>query len=1309
MASKDSPGGYHDVPQATDWDANRKLYEPSMKTLGSFPRKIGPAADVRELEYISSLLQNADDAGRIDGTISSKDIAPYLSSRYGMEITPEQAVDIAKNLCGGKKRSDLAAQKQIHDKEMIDKTQKTHENDSVSKDGEEAEEEVFYFDLVQVMSLLLIPELVQLADKENTNKNVQEVLTAVINSLTEIFDEGVQRDLRNGGPVDEDTMKRILLAFGDVDAANSPELLQQMLDALGGTHASFTVENLLRALTSDVGQSFSEKMKTPASSGRTSTFFDIFGWNWEDPVSEDKIKGGAPSPTKTASYIDYAIDSYGSVALNTAMWCLFILTTLVYLNFTKKAVEENSRSMICPPEKSFGCAVGNMVISWLIMALFFGLYGVFFLVPTSIGNVAGKSSIIYFSLFATFAFTYAPFSALVSYRRGMNHHEIEVIEYKTVCPALFDDKTLSLVKDPYGFFLSNPDGLSETELQAQLDDMEEYYAELAVQMTVDLPYDCLPKVEWCKASKEVQGRYIDPDEEELTYDEFEKCNFIYDTFLGFVGTFQETGGPCDYDVHLDSQCRGAGGCSLRDFSVNATETLDYICCHGDAHDTVSSITNSTIWVCDNQPLSSPCFADDLCDSGKCDLENGICVKDTSGKADENLKLIGEPCGTDHSICKSGFCLDETCGEHPLICPVNSELYNATGFNFEKFGGYRLDPYCRTMNRWCEMTNLTMLEKSLNWFNESLSDLQGSLDLIRVNKTIDELLQETGLNHTMNIEVEPALDMVLSFFNESLESSNLTDANLTNATVTFDVNDIVLDQCTAAFLLLREYGIVNYVDESEAEVGDVYTIPNHDHLEESLLDDWTYYSLISIGVLGVFAVLAILKKIVSRKGDDRPRDFVIKQAGENKILNAMQNALNMHAGCVQTKGQVMRNYFLRGEEIVEVGGLFWTLKHFVSGALAAEEGIRYPGRIWVGLVTQLVVTIIGLSYALETIAYYSNWLQEWRDSLAYKVTQAIADTMSNEEFSQLTEDELTVTYNEQHMLDLLPAPWMLKASGYTGVCAGLAVAIFCMLVYIPSVTNTLLKLRNGMIPSLHDPFYDTFKKTPDNVVQNIGNMVFSLMGASAMMAGVISGIVFSFSYPYTREQILKYVATAIGIATTMVIKIVGQKLLRGRHFSSFYRKMPASANFANLFFECWYIGTGLLVVVVRLVTFIVAGVLWLGRIDVEFLHPDVKVFGTGLDGVPVSFKRDLLVHEAHNHPYIERLGGMYLRRLKDGQNFGTVAGTTWRCLFASGLMPWIVKYKVSVGDGYRYGDGNLLTQKGTKSLSEDEESMIFMEC
>lgn len=51
---------------------SRKLYEPSARTLGSFPRIVGPAADARELEYISSLHQNAEEFVRKDGTICCK-------------------------------------------------------------------------------------------------------------------------------------------------------------------------------------------------------------------------------------------------------------------------------------------------------------------------------------------------------------------------------------------------------------------------------------------------------------------------------------------------------------------------------------------------------------------------------------------------------------------------------------------------------------------------------------------------------------------------------------------------------------------------------------------------------------------------------------------------------------------------------------------------------------------------------------------------------------------------------------------------------------------------------------------------------------------------------------------------------------------------------------------------------------------------------------------------------------------------------------------------------------------------------------
>lgn len=73
---------------------------------------------------------------------------------------------------------------------------------------------------------------------------------------------------------------------------------------------------------------------------------------------------------------------------------------------------------------------------------------------------------------------------------------------------------------------------------------------------------------------------------------------------------------------------------------------------------------------------------------------------------------------------------------------------------------------------------------------------------------------------------------------------------------------------------------------------------------------------------------------------------------------------------------------------------------------------------------------------------------------------------------------------------------------------------------------------------------------------------------------------------------------------------------------------------------------------------------------------VIVRQTGLDKIPVSYKRDILVHEAHNHPYIERLGSMYLLRLRDGKDFGSAAGNAWRSLFVCGLMPWIVKHRVN---------------------------------
>jgi hypothetical protein len=61
--------------------------------------------------------------------------------------------------------------------------------------------------------------------------------------------------------------------------------------------------------------------------------------------------------------------------------------------------------------------------------------------------------------------------------------------------------------------------------------------------------------------------------------------------------------------------------------------------------------------------------------------------------------------------------------------------------------------------------------------------------------------------------------------------------------------------------------------------------------------------------------------------------------------------------------------------------------------------------------------------------------------------------------------------------------------------------------------------------------------------------------------------------------------------------------------------------------------------------------------------------------PHTFRKAILAAEAHRHPYIERLGMMYLMKLKHGDKFGKRSSSTWRLLFVFALMPWLQKYRI----------------------------------
>lgn len=133
-------------------------------------------------------------------------------------------------------------------------------------------------------------------------------------------------------------------------------------------------------------------------------------------------------------------------------------------------------------------------------------------------------------------------------------------------------------------------------------------------------------------------------------------------------------------------------------------------------------------------------------------------------------------------------------------------------------------------------------------------------------------------------------------------------------------------------------------------------------------------------------------------------------------------------------------------------------------------------------------------------------------------------------------------------------------------------------------------------------------------------------------------------------------------------------LRKNYQKALYRKKPRAANITGLCLMCWNIALGAGVMLGRLTQFLLAAAFWIGRTDAQFLDEDVKLFGYGFDKIAINFRKDILVTEAHRHPYLDRIGGLYLMRHAYGHNFGSNAGARWRQLFCVALMPWLKKYR-----------------------------------
>ena len=240
------------------------------------------------------------------------------------------------NLCGGKLRSKLSAEKDAQRELEADEDESILEapdNLDISQ-NEERDQPIYYFDLVQLMSLLLIPELVQLSEQHDNYLGAEDgevdPLEVVLQSITEVFDDRTRQDILSGTTtLSTEMLTTMLEAYGDIDAASDEVLLGKMIQALGGEGTPLTIDTFRRAITDDV-KSFAPKKLVGKAMGNTalhtSLFYDVFGRNWDDGEAQEAIENG-PKPTDTASFIDYAADTYGSTVLHVSVWTLFLLTS----------------------------------------------------------------------------------------------------------------------------------------------------------------------------------------------------------------------------------------------------------------------------------------------------------------------------------------------------------------------------------------------------------------------------------------------------------------------------------------------------------------------------------------------------------------------------------------------------------------------------------------------------------------------------------------------------------------------------------------------------------------------------------------------------------------------------------------------------------------------------------------------------------------------------------------------------------------------------------------------------------------------
>ena len=267
----------------------------------------------------------------------------------------------------------------------------------------------------------------------------------------------------------------------------------------------------------------------------------------------------------------------------------------------------------------------------------------------------------------------------------------------------------------------------------------------------------------------------------------------------------------------------------------------------------------------------------------------------------------------------------------------------------------------------------------------------------------------------------------------------------------------------------------------------------------------------------------------------------------------------------------------------------------------------------------------------------------------------------------------------------------------GCIVAFVACIATALVYVPSFTSTVLKVRSGVIPIFKSEQYQDIRQYYVNKGTRLpGVMFWGIVFSSLLIGGIFSAIIFFFVWQVTSFQAQKLIALAISLTLILTFQWLVTRTCRIRLYEGYYRKNPMVANLIELINEAFNFASSIAFVLVRILKLILLAALYVGRVDAPFLAPGVGVLSLGLiDPHSDFFLADIFAKEAHRHPYIESLGVIYLHKLKYGPTFLTSVGSAWRLLFVTALMPWLQKYR-SGTRGQEYGG------RKEKEAEEEEE-------